>query len=101
MTVDEFLDDLRLYCQAESMAEYEMLKASRPPIHVPPVERDEGLGIDRAAPTPSQPVDERDAPPRGPHEVRGVHPEGDVDAGGGAATVGTEGVRRGRPPLAG
>ena len=74
MTIDEFLTDLRLYCRAESMAEYEALLAW-PAVDVPPVERDEGIGIDRAAPSPSQPVDERDAAPRGPHEVGGVHPE--------------------------
>ena len=44
-------------------------------------------------------MDECKAAPRRLQEVRGERAKGDVDAGGGAATVGTEVVRRGRSAL--
>ena len=67
-------------------------------VNMLPVERDAGL-IDPTTSTPSQPVDERNAAPRRLQEARRLWSKGDVDPGRGAAAVGAELVRRGRPPL--
>ena len=70
---------------------------SRTPVDVLPIERNPVFLVDGSTPTPSEPVDKRDTSPRRLHKLRSKYPKGDVHSGGGAATVGAEAVRRGRP----